>query len=80
MKRTAKDFVDDLLGRGRNWMAVLSVARQVRKGIWYEDAKQIMKESGAMPKDEEKARAIRDKAIKEALSRDPGLLLRRARL
>jgi hypothetical protein len=49
-KRTAKDMVDDLIAKGNDWVGVLAVARAVRNGDWYDEAKAILEACGLMPK------------------------------
>lgn len=51
-ERTAKDFVKDMLSHGRDWLDIIAVARVVRGGKWYEEAKTILQQSGQMPTDE----------------------------
>jgi len=54
--RTAKDYLEDMLAHGRDWMAILAVARFVRKGRWHEECKKMLIERGLMPKEEEEIR------------------------
>ena len=66
--RTAKDFVDDMLSRDVNWMGILSVARQARKGIWREEAKALLQQRGLMPTDPKEINRLRDEQRKKDLS------------
>lgn len=63
-ERTPEEFVDDMLSKGRDWMAILSVSRAIRGGKWAPEVQSILKERNLMPDDNEKARKMMDMAIK----------------
>lgn len=51
MARTPEDYVNDMLSRKHNWWSILSVARCIRNGLWYERVKTILQEKKIMPTD-----------------------------
>lgn len=80
-RRTAKDFVEDMLASGdKEWTHIVSVARQVRKGAWYKDVTRILQERGLMPTDPGELKKAAEKVRKRAANPNRVLEIRRARL
>lgn len=52
IERTSKDFIDDMLANGRNWIAILAVSRAIRSGKWYDECRSQLQERGLMPMDD----------------------------
>ena len=72
-ERTPEMFVDDMLGHGRDWIAILAVARFARNGRWYDEIKSMLQARGLMPLDEKLILEAREKALKNAVPRNDGL-------
>ena len=60
--RTPEDYVNDMLKRKRDWIAILAVARAIRKGQWYDKVKTILQDKNLMPKDQEMIDKLRTEA------------------
>lgn len=58
--RQPEDLVEDLLAKHYDWTAILAVTRCTRKGAWYEEVTQILREKGLMPKPEEMAKTTQE--------------------
>lgn len=71
MERTVEDFVDDMLAKGRDWMAIMAVARAIRNGHWYEAAQAILQERKIMPTDEAVIKRMKDEAAKRKIEIPP---------
>ncbi len=72
IKRTPEMFVHDMLADGdKEWPDIMAVARQVRKGIWYDDVRKILQKRRLMPTDQEKINKARDVVHKKAASHVP---------
>lgn len=63
--RTPEEFVEDMLRKGRDWVAILAVGRVVRNGNWQERVEKILVDRGLMPSDP----AVRDKLRLETWER-----------
>jgi hypothetical protein len=46
--RDATEFVNDMLYQKRTALQILAVARNIRKGVWYEDARKILIEKNLL--------------------------------
>lgn len=58
--RRPRDLVEEMLAKGRRWNEILAVARGARGGRWYEECRDILREMGEMPPDEEVQRITRE--------------------
>ena len=57
------DFVNDAIKAGTHWTGILSVARQIRGGLWYDKVKAILQERKIMPVDLEVIRKERQEIL-----------------
>lgn len=75
--RQPEDFVNDCVKKGCDWMSILATARAVRKGLWYDDVRELLLARGLMPEskeEQEKSREIAKKKLAEhyeSLNRKP---------
>lgn len=49
-ERTVQEYIEDMLANGRDWIAIIAVARAVRGGKWYSQCREILQAKGLMPK------------------------------
>lgn len=64
--RTVDDFVEDMLEHGRDWIAIMAVARFIRGGYWYDNIKLNLQKRKLMPIDEATIIKNKEEAIKSA--------------
>lgn len=70
-ERTSEDFVNDMLAKGRDWIAIVAVARFIRDGRWYEPARDMLQAKGLMPKDPALIRKLKEEAAKHPVPEEP---------
>jgi hypothetical protein len=59
--RTASDFLNDMLSKGKDWITITSVARVVREGKWYDEVVDALQKRGLMPTDVDEINSARKK-------------------
>lgn len=75
MERTPQDFVEDMLSRGRDWIAITAVASVVRDGRWKDPVRVILQERGLMPKDDKEIVRLKIAASKKVVAEPPRYML-----
>lgn len=63
--RTAEDFLDDMLKGGRDWIEILTVAGEVRHGLWRLPVEQMLLDRKLMPESKQKRADLVDARLKE---------------
>lgn len=58
--RTAQDFLDDMLRDGKDWIAIVSVARIARRGQWHDEVVEMLQRRGLMPSDKAEIDRLRE--------------------
>lgn len=65
MSRTPEDFVEEMIGKGRDWIEIDVSSSAIRGGTWKEKVTDILLEKGMMPVDQNERIRLKTERTKQ---------------